>query len=497
MFSFVETLTSLVATVEKQKEFDILKRKKPDSSHILDSRPPITVSTHRSTEHTLDSRPSFTGYTHRSTEHTLDSRPPFTGSTHRSTEHTLDSRPSFTGSTHRSTEHTLDSRPPFTGSTHRSTEHTLDSRPPFTGSTHRSTEHTLDSRPPFAGSTHRSTEHTLDSRPPFAGSTHRSTEHNLDSRPPFTGSTHCSTEHTLDSRPPFTGSHIHHSTKPPHPHSTDKNESSDRVKRRKVATAPLPKSYVGFTSTVSSGPILGKTRHKPFSDVNRERSLHSDSQSVVVQSEKWAVPVSHPPVITPSSWRTGKELVDKVLGKKTRLTSRTLTDLSSDMKPPLTRYHDTPPITTSTMNVGITNSVDLLQDMDESHDEEDSSHNEEEQDEVMEGMDIATKLRKVLHQDEPSMSLIKSCVHVHVYHTYTYIYSHTNIHIYTWTYTHTYTHTYIYTYIHTCTSCTCTCTIVHIQSHIPILTHTYTPTCIHTYIHTCTYTYMSWIQSYT
>ena len=270
------------------------------------------------------------------------------------------------------------------------------------------------------------------------------------------------------------------------------------MKRRKVATAPLPKSYVGFTSTVSSGPILGKTRHKPFSDVNRERSLHSDSQSVVVQSEKWAVPVSHPPVITPSSWRTGKELVDKVLGKKTRLTSRTLTDLSSDMKPPLTRYHDTPPITTSTMNVGITNSVDLLQDMDESHDEEDSSHDEEEQDEVMEGMDIATKLRKVLHQDEPSMSLIKSCVHVHVYHTYTYIYSHTNIHIYTHTYTymyiyshtymylyshiHTYIHIYIHTYMHIMYMYMYNCTYT--------VTHTYTHTYIHAYMHTYIHTYM-------
>ena len=86
----------------------------------------------------------------------------------------------------------------------------------------------------------------------------------------------------------------------------------ETAKRRKVATAPPPKGYTGFTSA-SSRPLTFKPRTHPLP----QTTPTSTRPPVQPPADKktWAVP-HQSPVITPSSWRSGQELVKKMLERE-------------------------------------------------------------------------------------------------------------------------------------------------------------------------------------
>lgn len=89
----------------------------------------------------------------------------------------------------------------------------------------------------------------------------------------------------------------------------------ETAKRRKIATAPLPKSYTGFTSS-SSEPLTSKPKTRPLSQTTpiETRPLTES----VTEKKTWAAPK---PVITPSSWRLGQELARKALEREVKETN--------------------------------------------------------------------------------------------------------------------------------------------------------------------------------
>lgn len=107
----------------------------------------------------------------------------------------------------------------------------------------------------------------------------------------------------------------HHPDTPGHTPSGHTHYVIETAKRRKIATAPLPKGYTGFTSS-SSEPLTFKPKTRPLSQTTpiETRPLTES----VTEKKTWAAPK---PVIRPSSWRLGQELARKALEREVKETN--------------------------------------------------------------------------------------------------------------------------------------------------------------------------------
>ena len=117
--------------------------------------------------------------------------------------------------------------------------------------------------------------------------------------------------------------------KPRHDPSSQVNitfKSSLPHKKRKIAIAPPPKSYTGFTSTLTETVPI-KTHVKKASHLTTSTNLLGPDDNQTTKHERWAAQVADKPVITPSSWRSGQALADKILSKTTK--SSTVKPLAS------------------------------------------------------------------------------------------------------------------------------------------------------------------------
>ena len=170
-------------------------------------------------------------------------------------------------------------------------------------------------------------------------------------------------------RSPFINTDEHSSDplvhKPRHDPSSQvhiKFKSSLPHKKRKIATAPPPKSYTGFTSTLTE-PVPIKTHVKKVSHLTTSANLLGPVDNQTTKHERWAAQVADKPVITPSSWRSGQVLANKILSKTTK---------SSTAKPLASSDHAT------SLTSPASNAEGLLQDLELSDDdEEDISEVEE------------------------------------------------------------------------------------------------------------------------
>jgi hypothetical protein len=121
------------------------------------------------------------------------------------------------------------------------------------------------------------------------------------------------------------------------PHSSQVS-STGLIKKRKVALAPPPKSYSGFTSsllpsTQSSSSSLVKSREQDL-------AITIPLPSHPIAKEPSSPPVARRPVITPSSWRSGQELANRVLGKSSQTRLDELTASIENTKTLLAELED-------------------------------------------------------------------------------------------------------------------------------------------------------------
>ncbi len=170
----------------------------------------------------------------------------------------------------------------------------------------------------------------------------------------------------------------------PAPITMRSHDTPAPIKRRKIATAPPPKSYSGFTSTIQTTPTTHQTTPTTIKAPPPTRTSHLvssilDNLSKPLPPHKPTTPPSReprPPIITPSSWKTGQENVNRVLGKGPTLTNREASDSSDLLKHPNT------------------NAAILLQDLED-------SESEDEIDRIVKRRatgpsSVAVKLRRVL-----------------------------------------------------------------------------------------------------
>lgn len=108
----------------------------------------------------------------------------------------------------------------------------------------------------------------------------------------------------------------------------------ETAKRRKIATAPLPKSYIGFTSS-SSEPLTFKPKTRPLSQTTpiETRPLTES----VTERKTWGAPK---PVITPSSWRLGQELARKALEREVKETNEEEKGKKRQPYPTISNVHE-------------------------------------------------------------------------------------------------------------------------------------------------------------
>lgn len=195
------------------------------------------------------------------------------------------------------------------------------------------------------------------------------------------------------------------------------------VKKRKVATAPPPKTYAGFTSTVYGAPPL-KTGSKHASITSNTRSSSFD------MSEHAYTKVPHPPTITPYTWRSGQETVNKVLNRK-----RSGTRLSDRRQQPRLPSSTLDQLTA--LNNSRTDALLLLHDLEkkDSNNEEEENDSEIEDEQLDEEIHlekkqqtkgpspVAVKLRKMLENNSTgTCTTVHTYMYMYMLHSFKYIY---------------------------------------------------------------------------
>ena len=177
-------------------------------------------------------------------------------------------------------------------------------------------------------------------------------------------------------------------------HDKPKKASNDLpvpIKKRKVATAPPPKTYTGFTSTLHGLPL--RTSHYTSSSIvsNIPKATSAPEPAPPTKTD-----VPCPPIITPSSWRSGQEHVNRLIGKQVPPSKYST---SKRPHPPAASSYLT------SLKRSNANAVRLLRELERDHDddnvEEDESEDEMKEEPLIKRRvrgpsTVAIKLRRVL-----------------------------------------------------------------------------------------------------
>ena len=181
------------------------------------------------------------------------------------------------------------------------------------------------------------------------------------------------------------------------------------MKRRKIATAPLPKSYAGFTSTLQGPPTL-----RPRSSQHHSTTTITTATSRVMprhEQPKFEVPC--PPLITPSSWRSGQENVDRIIGKRIPL-SKQLPAKKPSLPTTINGYLGSQRSSNASMLLHELerNNDDNYDDDDDNDDDNDNGDDRENYNGVKDGhkrdepSSVAIKLRRILDSDNTGWPLL-------------------------------------------------------------------------------------------
>ena len=204
----------------------------------------------------------------------------------------------------------------------------------------------------------------------------------------------------------------------PHPPRSTNPVSKPTIKKRKVAPAPPPKSYSGFTTesekvaSVRPKLLAGDTSKKPH-----PLATATDRGT----GAKWAVPPPQCSTITPSSWRSEQALANRYLRKESQAKHSTahVNGHSGD-----TRWGHEPSAAVPTDN---TNALGLLRDLEDhnstSDDDDESVHSNGHDTGIqrrLNGHDAekskCTASLKLFEQEQPGMYGVCD-IHVHIWYT--------------------------------------------------------------------------------
>lgn len=215
-----------------------------------------------------------------------------------------------------------------------------------------------------------------------------------------------------------------------HPH----NLGSSSVMTRKVASAPPPQTYTGFSSVRERGhisrPFLRDEKKKPSfvsAGVSRASGVRQPAMQTTLSSHSSALEAAVRPrqpfrsrsTIAPSSWRAGKELADRALGreKKPRLPSPFTLDNTSEMNHHDIRDHSsllshTNPSLRPSLSVHVPtmqpssvarehddNATGMLMDLELSSEEEEEEQEEEDGADAMHQPSLTSQVRRAMLEE--------------------------------------------------------------------------------------------------